>query len=129
MSDNQDDSSTDVDIWENLLGTSFSPAYEENNNNSDTSQYDSDEEEDDDSSYYEEEDEPEVIAGWIHDYNNFTIELTKSDPVNNLLKQVLHEEIRHIENTVMRLTSNGLLNEIKNVFLEQLYFFYRITFY
>ena len=58
MSDNQDDSSTDVDIWENLLGTSFSPAYEENNNNSD-SQYDTDQDKEDDSSYYEEEDEPE----------------------------------------------------------------------
>ena len=91
-----------------------------NNNNNNEILDDDNEEDDDESSYEYDDDDAEVIGGWLHDYNNFNIELTKNEPVDEFLKEVFEEEIRHINNTVMHLTNNGDLNEIINIFIEPL---------
>ena len=108
MSDSEDYSLGDDNQSDSFSYIDPAMSYDVNNDAADINHFGDDD--DNEESFYEDDDEPELVAGWLHDYNKFEIELTKDDPVDTLLKEVFIEEIRYTDNTVMNHTVNGSLH-------------------
>ncbi len=121
MSDLEDHiSTTDSNVSETFIDINLSFSYDGHwEDVVQPNEHESDDE-DDEESFYDDDDEFELIDGWLHEYNNYDIQLTKDDPVDELLNTVFKEEVRHVEKTTRKLTDSCSLNEIMNLFLSPL---------